>query len=134
VIVADQPGEPALRRLLRAVDPGLTLVRAETLAGGVSARVTRIDAVRADGRADTLVLRQYGAANVRGDPRCAAHDSELLAALPNWDLYAAMRHAGRMGEWQLSPEDLERLRSGHREFTAAVLAQFPRRGRSARMA
>jgi aminoglycoside phosphotransferase (APT) family kinase protein len=321
VIVADQPDEPALRRLLRAVDPGLTLVRAETLAGGVSARVTRIDAVRADGRADTLVLRQYGAANVRGDPRCAAHEYELLgllqaaglpvprpryadeshtilpvpclvtdfvdgttitgpgqvagsrraftdhlaatlasihqagvspsavshlrdvlrnattrigtwptsldaaldegavraalarawpppqlnrrvllhgdywpgntlwrngtvvcvldwedaavgdpladvanarmeltmafsaaaasdftrhyaelapsvdlAALPNWDLYAALRHAGRMGEWQLSPEDLERLRSGHREFTAAVLAQFPRRSRSARMA
>lgn len=70
-----------LRRLLHAVDPGLTFVRAQPLAGGVSARVCRIDAVRPDGSTDALVLRQYGAANLRSDPRSAAHEYELLARL-----------------------------------------------------
>jgi aminoglycoside phosphotransferase (APT) family kinase protein len=321
VTSADQPDEPALRRALHAVDPGLTLVRAGTLAGGVSAHVTRIDAMRADGSVDALVLRQYGATNLRNDPHSATHEFELLArllaaglpvpgpryadesrailpvpflvtdfvdgvpgteagqvaasrgaftdqlaarlasihqadvappdlphlrdvldiatrrigtwpasldaalderavraalalawpparlnrsvllhgdywpgntlwqdgalacvidwedavvgdpladlanarmeltmafgavaasdftshyaelmpsvdmaALPNWDLSAALRHAGRMTEWGLSASDLARLQAGHREFTAAVLAQFPLRGRSARMA
>lgn len=311
----------ALRRLLGAVDPGLTLVRAETLPGGVSSRVTRIDAARADGSGHTLVLRQYGAANLGSDPCSAAHEYELLArlhalglpvprpryadesrsilpvpclvtdfvdgspvtepgqvtgsmdaftrqlaatlagihqagvtppdvphlreilgvatarigtrstsldaaldegavraalarawpppqlnqpgllhgdywpgntlwrndalvsvidwedavvgdpladvaharmeltmafgaaaateftrqyaelvpsvdltALAHWDLYAALRHSGRMTEWGLAPATLARLQAGHREFTAAVLAQFPRRGQGARMA
>ena len=77
----DQPDEAALRRLLQAVDPGLTLVRAQPLAGGVSARVTRIDALRPDGSTDAVVLRQYGAANLRSDPRSAAHEYKLLVRL-----------------------------------------------------
>ena len=99
------------------------------------------DAVVGDPLADVANARMeltmaFGAAAASDFTR---HYEELapsvdLAALPSWDLYAALPHAGRMGEWQLSPEDLERLRSGHREFTGAVLAQFPRRGRSARMA
>jgi hypothetical protein len=64
----DQPDERTLQRLLDVVEPGLTLSRAQPLAGGVSARVTRIDVVRADGSTDALVLRQYGAANLRSDP------------------------------------------------------------------
>lgn len=311
----NEPDGPALRRLLRAIDPGLTLIRAEALAGGVSARVTRIDAGRADGSTDALVLREYGAANLSADPRSASHEYELLvllqgaglpvprprfadesatilpvpflvtefvdgatvtepahvtghrtaftgqlaatlakihqsgvaspkvphlrdiltvartrigtrpisldaalreaavravlerswpppqlnrhvllhgdywpgnalwrsgalvcvidwedavigdpvadvantrmeltmafgsaaasdftrqyaelmpsvdlAALPHWDLYAALRHAGRMVEWGLTPVDLARLQAGHREFTTAVLAQFPPSG------
>ncbi|HEY2595719.1 MAG TPA: phosphotransferase, partial [Chloroflexota bacterium] len=75
----DEPDEAALRRLLQAIDPGLTLDRAQPLAGGVSARVTRIDAVRPDGSTDALVVRQYGAENLRNDPRSAAHEYELLA-------------------------------------------------------
>jgi aminoglycoside phosphotransferase (APT) family kinase protein len=67
--------------MLQAIDPGLTLVRAQPLAGGVSARVTRIDAVLADGSTAALVLRQYGAANLRSDPYPALHEYELLARL-----------------------------------------------------
>jgi aminoglycoside phosphotransferase (APT) family kinase protein len=81
VTSAGQPDESTLRRLLEAIDPGLTLVRAETLAGGISARVTRIDAVRGDGSTDTLLLRQYGAANLRSDPHSASHEYGLLARL-----------------------------------------------------
>jgi aminoglycoside phosphotransferase (APT) family kinase protein len=81
VTSARQPGPDALRRLLRAVDPDLTLVRAQALTGGVSAQVTRIDAVLPDGTADRLVLRQYGAPNLRSDPHVAAHEYQLLTLL-----------------------------------------------------
>jgi aminoglycoside phosphotransferase (APT) family kinase protein len=76
-----QPDPAALQRLLHAVDPDLTLVQAQALGGGVSAHLTRIDAVRPDGRADRLVLRQYGAVNLRTDPRSASHEYQLLALL-----------------------------------------------------
>jgi hypothetical protein len=46
------------------------------------------------------------------------------AALPYWDLYAALRHADRMTSWGLLPADLARLRAGHREFTATALAEI----------
>jgi hypothetical protein len=51
-----------------------------------------------------------------------------LTAQPFWDLYAALRHAGRMTEWGLSPGDLSRLQAGHQEFTATALAQLPAPG------
>ena len=78
---ARQPDSAALRRLLRAVDPDLTLVQAHALTGGVSAQVTRVDALRPDGSADSLVLRQYGAANLRNDPLSASHEYQLLTLL-----------------------------------------------------
>jgi aminoglycoside phosphotransferase (APT) family kinase protein len=45
-----------------------------------------------------------------------------MAALPCWDLYAALRHAGKMTGWGLSAADLARFRTGHREFSDSVLA------------
>jgi hypothetical protein len=47
-----------------------------------------------------------------------------MTALPHWDLYASLRHAGRMGDWGLRPADLERLQAGHQVFTAAALGQL----------
>lgn len=46
-----------------------------------------------------------------------------MTALPHWDLYAALRHAGRMSSWGLAAADLARLRAGHRAFVAIALAQ-----------
>lgn len=45
-----------------------------------------------------------------------------MTALHHWDLYAALRHAGRMSEWGLAPGDQKRLEAGNREFVAAALA------------
>ncbi|HUB41486.1 MAG TPA: phosphotransferase [Streptosporangiaceae bacterium] len=55
--------------------------------------------------------RQYHALRPRVD----------MSALPHWDLYAALRHAGRMGTWGLPQAELARLQSGHREFVASLL-------------
>jgi aminoglycoside phosphotransferase (APT) family kinase protein len=53
-----------------------------------------------------------------------------MAALPHWDLYAALRHAGRMSSWGLAAADLARLRAGHRVFVAIALAQVAEPGRT----
>ena len=44
------------------------------------------------------------------------------AALPVWDLCAALRPAGKMASWGLDPGALSRLRRGHHKFTAQALA------------
>ena len=48
-----------------------------------------------------------------------------LTALPHWDLYAALRHAGRMSSWGLAVTDLARLQEGHRSFVSGALARLP---------
>lgn len=59
------------------------------------------------------------------------HYSELmpdldLAALPLWDLFAALRPAGKMAGWGLPPVDLQRFQAGHREFVARALGRLPK--------
>jgi aminoglycoside phosphotransferase (APT) family kinase protein len=68
-------------RLVRAVRPGARLVRAWPLAGAASSQVTGIEADLADGSRFTLVLRQYGAANLRSDPHSAQTEYQLLKQL-----------------------------------------------------
>jgi hypothetical protein len=45
-----------------------------------------------------------------------------MTALRHWDLYVALRHAGRMSEWGLTAGDRNRLETGHQQFVTAVLA------------
>jgi aminoglycoside phosphotransferase (APT) family kinase protein len=81
VTAPDQPDPAAVAALLPAVEPGLRLARMRPLTGGVSAAVTRIDAVSAAGQRRRLVLRQYGPANLRSDPHAAVHEHDLLGLL-----------------------------------------------------
>jgi aminoglycoside phosphotransferase (APT) family kinase protein len=46
-----------------------------------------------------------------------------LSTLPHWDLYAALRHAGRMGTWGLPAAELARLQTGHRQFVTMITAE-----------
>lgn len=78
---ASQPGAAALQLLLAQIDPGLRLVASRTLAGGVSAQVTVVEAELPDGRAERLVVHQYGTANLRSDPLAATHEHRLLTLL-----------------------------------------------------
>lgn len=78
------PGHPsadALRRVLQQIETGLRLVASRPLTGGVSAQVTAIEAELPNGGQQRLVLRQYGAANLRADPHVAAHEYQLLTLL-----------------------------------------------------
>ena len=78
---ASQPDSETIRRLLAVMNPQLRLVRSAALGGGVSSQVTAIETELPGGRAGKLVLRQYGAANLRSDPHVATHEYELLSLL-----------------------------------------------------
>ncbi len=70
-----------ISELLRAARPGWRLVRAGPMPGATSARVTAIEAERPDGQRTALVLRQYGAANLKSDPHAAQTEYRLLQLL-----------------------------------------------------
>jgi aminoglycoside phosphotransferase (APT) family kinase protein len=107
--------------------PGNTLWRDGMLVGVVDWE----DAVLGDPLADVGNARMelsmlFGAAAARDFTnayRALMPDLDMTA-LQHWDLYASLRHAGRMAEWGLGPADLARLQTGHQEFTAAALAQL----------
>ncbi|WP_225771151.1 phosphotransferase family protein [Inquilinus sp. Marseille-Q2685] len=71
----------ALARLVQRLYPGARLLAARPLAGGVSAEVTALEVAHPDGRAETLVLRRHGAADLARDPDIAAHEFRLLQVL-----------------------------------------------------
>jgi aminoglycoside phosphotransferase (APT) family kinase protein len=76
---------PATRQqiseLLRAARPGWRLIRAWPLPGATSSQVSAIKAETPDGQHATLVLRQYGAANLKSDPHAAQTEYRLLQLL-----------------------------------------------------
>jgi aminoglycoside phosphotransferase (APT) family kinase protein len=71
----------AFSEVLGRVDPALRLVSSRHLAGGISARVTALEAVSSGGLAANLVIRQYGARDLQHDPQIAAHEYHLLSLL-----------------------------------------------------
>jgi aminoglycoside phosphotransferase (APT) family kinase protein len=72
-----------LSRLLRAARPDWRLIRAWQLSGSTAAQVSAIEAEEPGGQRRTLVLHQYGAANLRADPHVATHEYRLLELLVN---------------------------------------------------
>jgi aminoglycoside phosphotransferase (APT) family kinase protein len=75
------PDAAALVQVVAAIDPALQLTASWPLAGGVSSQVTAIEAEPPGSAAQTLVVRQYGPANLRSDPHSAAHEYLLLTLL-----------------------------------------------------
>jgi Ser/Thr protein kinase RdoA (MazF antagonist) len=67
--------------LVRRIQPDWRVVRIWPLAGAVSAQVSGVEAEGPDGRRHTLVLRQYGAANLQSDPHSAQTEYRLLQLL-----------------------------------------------------
>jgi aminoglycoside phosphotransferase (APT) family kinase protein len=67
--------------LVRAFRPGWRLVRMWPFADAASSQVTGIEAEGADGHRCTLVLRQYGTANLLSDPHSAETEYQLLKQL-----------------------------------------------------
>lgn len=54
----------------------------------------------------------------------AAQTGADLTSLPAWDLWAALRPAGRLASWGLSPAQETKMRLDHREFVAQALALY----------
>jgi aminoglycoside phosphotransferase (APT) family kinase protein len=75
------PSPGQVSALVGAACPGWRVRRSWPMPGAMSARVTGIEAERPDGQLHLLVLRQYGAANLRADPRAAETEYRLLRLL-----------------------------------------------------
>jgi aminoglycoside phosphotransferase (APT) family kinase protein len=74
----DPQNTSAFARLARKMAPDSALLRAWTLHGGVSARVTAIELQRADGQTQKLIVRQHGAADLARNPQVATDEFRLL--------------------------------------------------------
>jgi aminoglycoside phosphotransferase (APT) family kinase protein len=61
--------------------PGSKLLRAWTLAGGLSAQMTALELLLADGQPHKLVIRQPGSATLGRNPNAAAEEFHLLQVL-----------------------------------------------------
>jgi aminoglycoside phosphotransferase (APT) family kinase protein len=106
--------------------PGNVLWRHDRLAGVLDWEDAAVGDPLADlgnGRMELCMLFGWPAAVAFTAAYRAVLPGLDFSALAHWDLYAALRHAGRMGEWGLSAAELARLEAGHREFSAVALAQ-----------
>jgi aminoglycoside phosphotransferase (APT) family kinase protein len=106
--------------------PGNTLWRDGTLVAVIDwDNAATGDPVADVGNARMEICIGYGAAAATEFARqySALRPAVDLSTLPHWDLYAALRHAGRMGTWGLPPDELHRLQSGHREFVKMITAE-----------
>jgi aminoglycoside phosphotransferase (APT) family kinase protein len=104
--------------------PGNTLWRNGHLAAVIDWEDAAFGDPLADvGNARLELAMAFGASAVDDFTRQyrAARQEIDLAALPYWDLYAALRPAGKMADWGLPAADLDRFRAGHREFTSSAL-------------
>jgi aminoglycoside phosphotransferase (APT) family kinase protein len=66
---------------VRTFRPGARLMRMWPFADAASSQVTGLEIEGADGVRCTLILRQYGAANLRSDPHSAETEYQLLRQL-----------------------------------------------------
>lgn len=70
-----------LERLVHKMDARSKLLRAWELKGGVSAQVTALEILRANGVTQKLVVRRHGEADLRHNPNIAADEFKLLRVL-----------------------------------------------------
>jgi aminoglycoside phosphotransferase (APT) family kinase protein len=70
--------QAAFAQLARKIAPGSTLLRAWTLHGGISARVTALELQHLDGQIHRLIVRQHGPADLARNPQVAADEFALL--------------------------------------------------------
>jgi len=68
-------------RLLQRIEPNSTLLRSWPLTGGVSAQVTAMEIVGAEGRPQRWVVRQHGSADLARNSHIALHEFTLLQQL-----------------------------------------------------
>ena len=73
--------EDRFEQLARLIDPDCRLSGTWQLEGGVSAQVTALEIVRADGCRRRLIMRRHGKVDFARNPRIAAHEFRLLHIL-----------------------------------------------------
>ena len=104
------------------IDPHSKLLRVWELEGGVSARVTALDIVRADGQTQKMIVRQYGDADLKRNPQVAAAEFKLLQLLQSAILAApAPYYLDQSGEIFSRPYIVIEYVEGKTEFAPTDL-------------
>ena len=75
-------------QVVRKIDPNSKLLRAWQLKGGVSAQVTALETLRADGHTQKMIVRQHGERDLKHNPQVAADEFKLLRLLHSVGLAA----------------------------------------------
>lgn len=112
-------------QIVRNLYPEGRLRRAWGLTGGVSAQVTALEVERADGETQKMVVRQYGAADLQGNPHIAADESRLLERLHAAGIRVPKPYYfDESGTILRSPYLVVEYIEGKPEFAPADLADF----------
>jgi aminoglycoside phosphotransferase (APT) family kinase protein len=78
----------AFERVVTRFDPHARLVRYWELKGGISAQVTALEIVRADGTTEKLIVRRHGELDRARNPNITADEFRLLQYLQPFDVAA----------------------------------------------
>jgi len=122
------PATPAqIAELLHVVASDWRPARTWLLPGASAAQVTAIDVEEAGGRRRTLVLRQYGAANLLADPHAAQTEYRLLSLLSGAGLPVPKPYyADESGSFVPGPCLLQDFIHGDRVDEPSDLVEFTR--------
>ncbi len=81
ISVKEKLASSPFQQVIQKIDPQARLLREWMLKGGVSAQVTAIKFERANGKIETVVIRQHGAVDLAHNPHIATDEFKLLNIL-----------------------------------------------------
>ncbi len=87
------PSLDSITQIMVVVAPDASVTACREMDEGESVTMTAVDLRHADGRTETVILRQAGEANLAADPEVAEHEARLLNVLHDRGL-AVPRAAG----------------------------------------
>ena len=107
------------------IDPHGQLLGVWQLEGGVSARVTALEIVRADGQKQKMIVRQYGDIELKRKPQVATSEFTLLQFLRSAGLVVpAPYYLDQSGEIFSTPYIVIEFVEGKTEFAPADLNDY----------
>jgi aminoglycoside phosphotransferase (APT) family kinase protein len=112
-------------QIAHKIDPYSKLLRVWELEGGVSARVTALEIEHPGGQAQKMIVRQYGDAELKSNPRVAAGEFHLLQFLQAAGLAAPVSYyLDQSGEIFSTPYIVTEYIEGKTEFAPADLDDY----------
>lgn len=107
------------------IDPQSKLLRAWDLKGGVSARVTALEVLLADGQVRKVIVRQHGEGDLRHNPHIAEDEFRLLQYLHSVGLAVPMPYLfDQSGEIFPTPYIVIEYIEGKTEFAPTDVTNF----------
>lgn len=112
-------------QLVQRIHPENRLLRTWKLTGGVSAQVTALEVLQADGQTKKMIVRQHGEVDRKRNPHIAADEFRLLQMLQLAGLPAPVPYyLDQAGEIFSEPSIVIQFIEGQPEFSPTPLTDF----------